>query len=736
MSSLDHADQPLDGIEPGLDEVSEVVVQAYEALPESFREQWDLFGTLGPDELAERIRRDFEDRPRERREILVAYLGRRLGYKRHLHRAEDLQIKPLWDLLRLESFERLTHADREILWMVACTTQRIRQTLHPKAALAAIALWRHGSSGEQDKAEQLLVTLGLPTAMHFLYDLVRVLGTADAEGEVPHERSLHALAKLHRDHGMFDVAALMGGLYFVRRFDPWYSGAPRKNLERACDRVASERPFEYAPWILLMADAAVDGELTSSWLERILEAAIRLSVGERARHERYRGFHRRRLYEATRERIARLYRHRLARISSTRFDDVGPLLAEAEATAVDNPFRAMRLMELLVERAAGMPLSQLLRSLAELDPLTERLLVLYVRCCHIDPVAVRFVREHRDELDWSGWNLQPIDVERFLLIGDYEATFGSRDANLLGTPVAHVDKDAAARVRYFQTSRTNPNSMAKLLQNFDLPGALPVTRLAESRFVDALTTDFAQLFEERAAAMDLRDQVLSDLHRAGASVERWEDIGQLPITKIEQALMRGRQRDMIVGALAGGVAGALAPQTSGVSAIMDVPFLMALVADTCARHCWYYGFDPRDHADLVTKIVAIALGGLEAADMTDAEVRSALKGYLTRRSILLAALGQGAVAQIAGPAAGMLWDHVGRFQRRPPLLVAALENVARRDQRPRFTKRMVKYVLPVADGFLGTAFNVSLVYDLGESAQAVLADRFLARKYRDWEPRF
>ena len=130
--------QELADIEPDLDEVSEAVVQAYEALPPTFREQWELFGELGPDELTERIRADFADQPAERREILIAYLGRRLGYRRYLHTTARLRIQPLWDLLHRENFERLTEGDRQILWMIACTTQRVRQTLHELAHQAGV----------------------------------------------------------------------------------------------------------------------------------------------------------------------------------------------------------------------------------------------------------------------------------------------------------------------------------------------------------------------------------------------------------------------------------------------------------------------------------------------------------------------------------------------------------------------------------------------------------------------
>jgi hypothetical protein len=166
---------------------------------------------------------------------------------------------------------------------------------------------------------------------------------------------------------------------------------------------------------------------------------------------------------------------------------------------------------------------------------------------------------------------------------------------------------------------------------------------------------------------------------------------------------------------------------------MDVPFIMALVADTCARHCWYYGFDPRERPELPVKIVAVALGGVSSADMPPREVRAQLQRYLVKRSLLLAAIGQGAMEQIAGPTAGMLLKHLGKT-RRAPLLVGAINRIARPEKEKHvITRQMGKVIRPAFDGFLGAAFNVSLVYDLCESAQAVLADQFLARKYPDWE---
>lgn len=746
MESMSDRTQELEPIEPDAEKVSKAVVEAYESFPGDFRARWDLYGEIDPIDLAQRVRNDFEEQPRERREILIAYLARRIGYRWYLHRSTNLTVQPLWDLLRRESFEQLTEADREILWMVACTTQKIRQTLHPKAALAAIALWRFGAEEEQALAEKLLRTLGLPTRMHFLYDLVRELGRRSAERDVDDTRDLFALAMLQLDAELWDVATLMGGLYFVRRYDPWYTGSPRTNLETACDRAAAEQPFRYRHWIMMMADAAVSGELTSSWLEMPVQSAIRLTVGDRRQNERFRAFHRLRLYEAPRERLRKLYApwlHRLglpgvaADLTNLEVKAaLDHLTEEVERTAAVNPFRAMRLLELVAERVHGRALPAVLHRILELDPLTERLLTLYVRCCHLDPVAVRFVREHKHQVDWDHWaDVEPGDVTAFRLVGDYEATFGARDVKLLGVPIVHVDKDAAARVHYFQTSRTNPNSVAKLLNGFDIPSRLPVSRIGESGMMSDITIDLVDFFVQEASRRDLRGRVIEDLRRIGSPVREWEDIGALPITRIEQALVRGRQRDLLVGAASGGLAGVLSPITTGLSSIMDVPFIMALVADTCARHCWYYGFDPRARPELPVKIVAVALGGVSAANMPSEEVRRQLQRYLVKRSMLLAAIGQGALAQIAGPMAGMLLEHLGKTRRRTPLLVGALNRIARGErkrQRP-LTRKMTRIILPAADGFLGAAFNVSLVYDLCESAQAVLADEFLARKYPDWE---
>ncbi len=722
--------------EPGLDEVSEVVVRAFEALPDDFKARWALFGSIGPEEMAERIRADFRDRPTERREILTAYLGRRLGYSRYLYSTTKIRELPLWDVQHAEEFAKLGEADRDILWMIAHTTQSVRHTLHPKAALATLALWRHGSEAEHERASALFVELGLPTKMHFIYELVRVLSRRKTEAEVLADRSLVALGELHLDAGMPHVPALLGGFRFVRRHAPWYTGSPRPKLEKACAKAALN-PFENREWLLLMARAAIAGELRSSWLEPVFEAAIRLTVDDPHLNQQFRAYDARKLFDAPRERVQELYRSRLAEVRRARYRPLVELIDEVDRTAEGNPFRAMRLLELTLEAGARQPLGELLESLAALDQTTERLLVLYVECMHLSKGAVRFVRRHHHEVDWSRHaRLGPEDVERFLIVGDYEATFGARDADLLGVSVVHLDKDAAARVRYFQTSRTNPNSMAKALSNFDLPIALPITRIAESKFVDRLTADFSQFFEKHAATRDMSEQVLDDLHAVGCTVDRWEDIGQLPIPRIEEALQLGRRRDVAVGAVAGGIAGALAARTSGLSSVMDVPFLMGLIADTCARHCWYYGFDPREHPELGTLILAVALGGVAGANHSEEEVRDALKGYLVRRSILLAAIGQGAVAQIVRPTIGMLWNQMGGMQSRPPLLVGAMERIVRRDQRPRFTRRMVKYVAPFLDGALGTAFNTSLVYDIGDAAQAVLADRFLDRKYPAWESRF
>lgn len=739
-----------DPIEPGIDEVSEAVVQAYEALPTNFLDRWDLFDNMGPEELAARVREGFANDPKERREILIAYLAKRLGFHWVPGRASRLRVAPLWDLLRADEFAKLNTEDRGLLWMIACSSRKVRHTLHPKASLAAVAMWRHGNAEERERARQLIQRMGLPPRVHFLYDLVRALGRARAEAEVEDTRDLFALAKLHLDADLWDVAALMGGLYLVRRFDPWYTGHPRPNLEAACDEAAIEHPFEYAPWILLMADAAMGGLLSSSWLERIVEAAIRLTIGHPRHQHELRLFHARRLYDATPERLRRIYAPQLDRLGAPNArspayipavqSTLEELEREVERTALENPFRAMRVLELVVARLHGHPLPQILHRAEAVEGLTERLLTLYVRVCHLDPVAVRFVREHHHAVDWEKYDdVTADDVRIFRIVGDYEATFGSRDADLLGVPIVHVDKDAAARVRYFQTSRTDPNSLARAMRALELPAKLPVTHIGGSQWLSNVTEDMLELLMDRASCRDLSDQVVEDLHHVGAPVEQWQAIGQLPITKIEAALVRGRQKDLLVAAATGGAAGVLAPSTTGMSAVMDVPLVMSLVADTCVRHCWYYGFDPREHPELPLLILAVALGGVEAEDDRPEEVRGRLQRYLVRRSILLAAVGQGVMSQLAGPVMGVFLE---RFGKRPNTGANPLESALgrlgvrnRRSERP-LARFMRRAFLPAANGVLGASFNVSLVYDLCESAQAVLADRFLARKYPDWEPRF
>ena len=737
-------DEPHDPPEPGIEEVSEAVVHAYEALPEDLRARWDLFADMDADEIAARVRQGFANDPSERREVLIAYLARQIGYRWIPGRATRLQVQPLWDLLRADTFAKLDRDDRHLLWMIACSSRKVRRTLHPKAALACIALWRHGNDEERAGAEFQLRELGLPARIQFLYDVVRTLGRRQAEAEVDSERDLFALAAMQLDATLWDATALLGGLYLVRRFDPWYTGHPLKNLETACDRAAAERPFEYAHWLLLMADAARGGELTSSWLEPVVEAAIRLSVGDRGHQNAVRKFHQRRLYDATPPRLAHMFSDELDQIGTAQGLASPPVRAaldtlehEVDLACVENPFRAMRLLELIIARIHGEPLPVVLHATPQLDALTERLLTLYVRVCHLDPVAVRFVREHYHQVDWErATDATPDDVEIYELVGDYEATFGARPADLFGVQIAHVEKDAAARVRYFATARTDANSIARTLRQLDLPETLPVTHLGGSNFTAGVIGQVLKYLQDHAARPDERERVAKDLRAVGANIEHWDDIGTLPISKIEAALRRGRQRDILLAAATGGAAGVLTPSTGGLSAIMDLPFVLALVADTCARHCWYYGFDPREHPDLTVEIVAVALGGTDARAEEPAIVRDRLRRYLVRRSILLAALGQGSLAPLAGPMSRVLLDRFGRTQRTAlPRLLDRVRGRNRSSERP-LARAIRKSLLPGGVGVLGAAFNVSLVYDLCESAEAVLADRFLARKYADWEGRF
>lgn len=721
-------------------DVSEAVAQIYEKLPEDFREQWEATQGHDPRVLAERVARDFDNHPDERREILCVYLAQRLGYWWSFNRRETLLERPLWDLLDADVYAKLGPDDIEILFLIATSSRKVRPALEPRAALAAVVLWRNGDQETHRRANEILAARPLPSDMDWLFELVRVLAKRTLDLQAKSQRRLFDLLWLQHLAGFNGVVGAAIGLYFARRYGSVFDGTRKPNIIRACDRAAADYSPRMLPWLRLVADATIAGQLKSAWLEPLLAAAIRHESDD-GRRQIYQAYHRVRPYRVSSARVAELYAGPLILVRQGDTHAGAALLYSVDLMWDTNPVRAKDLLELLIAETGrsrgdrGARLTRVLEAVEDVDPLIERLVALYVITFDLRQTAIQLTSRLQDRVDWSKYGLSDVDVEIYLVAADYDRPLRGQIIRYAGVDIEHVDKDAAALVHYFRTKRNQVNTLTGIVQNFATPKDWLATHFGNSDFVDDLFHRTMLAFEKYSRNHSQEQRVVTLLRVAG-QVDEVDDIPNLPARSVLRVAQLARHKALLSSALVGAVAGGLAPATSGVSAVLDAPLIMALTAEVCAATCWYFGFDPADDPELPIKILAIALAGSATDSFEPHQVHRQLHSFLVRKSLIIAAIGQGAYRSVLSPtlASGIdvLRQRTGKMASKGRLL-----RMIRRDAEGEWSRRLAHtanlYALPVVEGGVGATLNLALMYDICESAQAVLTDRFLARKYPGWE---
>jgi hypothetical protein len=562
-------------------------------------------------------------------------------------------------------------------------------------------------------------------------------------------RDFSTFARLLIDAGWSGTAARVAALQLVRRYDPWWFGAPEPNMRSAVAKAAQTDPFRARTWLDLIADAAVAGQLRWGWLEPALEAAIRLEQADTRRRARLRAYHDRRLYLGTIDQLGKRFAYALKdleRAPAPKLESrAGQMLMREVALAEpENPVRALRLLELIVGTASrelfGTPYTrvhQVLHHVERLTPPFDRLLVLYVRCLVLEPQAMQFVRRFEHEIDWARTpSVTERDLRDYYLVADYETPFEGRRAEFEGIRVAHVERDSATRVRYFVMRREHANTITGLVQTVQLPERWLATALSRSTLADAAFAFAVDGFLNRVLLRDGRAEAVRRYRRAGIELDRWEDIRELPITSVETVARRLRHGGLIWGAVAGGTAGVFSPATSGLSSFADMPVVLHKVADLVADYCWTYGVDPRAHPEIPQQIFAVALRGVSGADASPDASRQVLQRLTFRKSLLVAAIGQRAIAQILTPAIQTAIGAMSSGATRNFASAAVSSLRPADDLKSRVLDVAQEAFVPVASGIAGAVIDVSLIYDICESARAVLSDHFFDEKYDDWVPFF
>ncbi|TXD34194.1 hypothetical protein FRC98_19370 [Lujinxingia vulgaris] len=731
-------------------EVEAIEVEAAAAgLPlDDFKALWEALSRRPVDEILSVVAEQLSDAPDRRREVLTAWMAQTLGYSRVWRRQKTLVSEPLWDVLSAKGYAELSERGEEALAMIGRTMSPYRTYLHPMAALATLAIWRH--SGREELVEEARLRLlgrALPDELAWLYEVVVVFERDERRASAGKEdgggRALMELVELCLEGSYWELGALLSALMVLRLKGRRHSPTV-ENLVKACDKAAEVQPRERAQWLQVMADATLKGQLSFAWLERPLEAAVRLSVDDPPRQERLREYLSRRAFDADYARLETLYESWLGSLWREGSAAQTWLFAEVGRTARYNPARAQRVLELMAARRGrrrrGVGSRAYRVRLAveelglgeELDRLEAELIGLYVHNLALDSHAVQLVRRAGGRVDWS---TNPYagadDLSMYLVVSDYERAFDQLTCKFDGVTMSHADKHAAARVKYFVQRRLDPNRVHRLVQRVFTPVEWLGSGLSEIGLVRGAVERGMERFEAHVAAQDLRAEVVEEFVEAGVEVADFEAIAELPVERVFGMLRRRRKQRLLLGAVSGGVFGGLAPFSWGMLSLADVPVLLSIAADISSRFCWYFGFDPREHKDLPMEILAVALGGSRPSAVEPMLVRQNLNEYVLRKTLMVGAVAHGGLTQLAGRGLAQVVERQLGARAAQQAGEMAKRAVTRNLQR-RAVEAAPSRALPVVGALLGASLNVALIYDLCEAAQAVLTDRFLERKYPEW----
>ena len=708
---------------------------------EDFKALWSTLQDHSTEEVLQLIADQFADEPGRRQEVLTTWMAQELGYSRVFRRRSTLTREPLWDVLSAKKYRDLSPRAEQALALIGASLRPARTYLHPSAALATLAIWRHSENEElRSEATERLRHHALPDEPEWLFEVIGAF--ADDTDPMPHDRSVEGLVEMSLENSYWEIAALVSAMVLVHQYGRWFHSAVVTNLVHACDVASLQYPHEAASWLNYLADAAIGGQLTFSWLERPLRAAIRLSLDDPEREATLRDFAARRSFEADHSRLSELYRDDLKSAAKGAPEALDKLLAEVQATVDHNATRAARLLELLIARTGprrvgsrAQRLRAALRDLATREELTtaeEWLLGIYVANMSLEAHAVEAVRRAGLRIHWED---NPFasreDLDLYLIVSDYERAFEELTCKFDGVTLDHADKYAAARVKYFVERRVEPGRVRRLFQRVFTPVEWLGTEISELSFVSNAVDSGLERFETRMLQEDLREEISEEYRQAGIPIETFEEIADLPVDRVVQLLKSRRQRRLLLGAFAGGLSGGLAPFSWGTLALADIPVLFSITADICSRFCWYFGFDPREHPDLPLEILAVALAGTAPQAVEPMLLRQSLNAFITRRTLVVGAIAPTGLRKFAHR---NLVDNL--YEEAGPQVVSRIGALTRRkinqnlQQRAAHSRR--SHTIPVFGALLGAALNAALLYDLSEAAQAILTDRFLERKYPEW----
>ncbi|MFB6263957.1 MAG: hypothetical protein ABEL76_10095 [Bradymonadaceae bacterium] len=715
-------------------------------LDEELRRRWGAFGEVSGDRLLAVCSRDFADRPEQRRKLIALWLARRLDYSASLRTRRALTTDPLWSLLNSGQFGRLDEGERWVLAILAETTGgACAGQLPPRSATAAVALWYHAEQPKlRERAAAALERSPLP---HDRAWLDRLVGRSIAGGRfrADLDRGLYRLACRQLGSAFWEVPTLIGALMLGHRFGRWPGGTDDEDLLYATDRAVDRGGKTCLPWFELMAEAAAGGRLRHAWLERPVRAVLRrrAAAGESVR--RLRAYHDERRYEADVDRIEQLYELHLERFDRSTEDGRWArrrLLDEVRRAASANPRRAVRLLESMAVRRSPLRIGprrvRLRRALRQAEdaaspgPVIDWLTGLYVHTFDIEPHARRLVQHRHEQLDWSTNPFADREtVAQYLAVSDYQRGFHGLTYSVAGVELDIADKDAAAAVRYYVEGRAANTTrwMRGLLRRISSQRVR--WGLDESRIETA--AELMRRLVRRIASVDRRGDVVDLFDRAGSSVVDFEDVVDIGADTVVDV---ARPDHGVRTALAGLVgAGASLAEFAGIPAasLAGTPLCLGIALDLASRFPWYWGFDPRTSPELIDDVLRVALFG--PAPDAELDPYPELARYVARASLVGEALSGARADRLAERVAAEVAHQLVRGDGRTAAKLFAAQTTGRVAEQVTRSRPSLHRRLVIRFGGLmwGTVAGLALVHDTGEAARAVLTDRFLARKYPDWE---
>lgn len=707
------------------------------------RQTWDQIDSLNIDEWVQCLQEEQLYHTTQGQHILLTWLAKRLGKTPRFHKKRRGHASLLYPLLHPKRFQKLDEQSTQALMHLAHSTPSARPTLSEEAAISALILWVWSDPWASD-AEAILREKPLPDDPIWLMHVLKKLETGHSQ-----RTPTFVLAQLALSCNFWNVASLIATLHLTHRYSNWKSGPIQAHMIRACDKVAQSHPSKERHWLELIADATIGGRLDHPWLERLMSACIRLNIDHPARQQTLRDFDQHKPYEASPQRLARLYRAHLDQFRQQRRQTKDArrltpgldLRAQVDHLKHTHPSRAQTLLELLVieqcaPRRPGTHTTRLEHAFARLrvedfETLNlEDLVAFYIKTIALDPTAAAFVHKWQHRVQWTQHTLaSPDDLNLYLIVSDYDRAFKHLTCKYDGMRLHHADKHAAEKLKYFieRRAKIQGQSQLKRLPPVEWVG----DKLASARWMQNVTNQAVRVFEQRMRNQDLSEKVVEALQNQGLRIDAFEDVAQVSLDHIQVTLRQQSSRRIVLGALIGGISGGLAPLSWSVLSVSDIPVLLALCADICSRFCWYYGFNPNEHPDLPMTILAVALGGVRADAIEPMLVRHNLQEFLLRKSFVLNAFTRSTIKQLAGRTLQQGLEHyLG------PQIANTAQSLARRAVSRNLQQRAAQVTptkkVPVVGMVLSATINGALLYDLCEAAQAVLTDRFLERKYPDW----